>query len=390
MVRVRKFRRASTIGACLGVVLILAATLLVAGILVPALPYVGILGTALAASFPGYVWLALIVGSVMVWLGTPGRFRAIALSISALAAVGLVIPIWALSRTAGENGVKMTGAEFFGRPTFFGTSPADEFVTYTKDLGEALTARIYRPRGAAPAGGWPTLVYVHGGGWIAGTNEQRSPDWRWFTDQGWMVVSVAYSLSNERRHLWDRVTGQLGCALTWTAANIGKRGGNIDRLALLGDSAGGNLVLNVGYLASAKRAPSSCGGVVPTPRAVVAVYPGVDLVAIHRNSYPWIGDQVREMVTGYTGGTPEQFPQRYAAVASASYIRAGAPRTLIFITESDHLVPVSSMQAFEKRAKAAGIDVRSVKIPYGGHVFDAAGIGNAIFREASLRFLDEK
>ena len=80
------------------------------------------------------------------------------------------------------------------------------------------------------------------------------------------------------------------------------------------------------------------------------------------------------MVTGYTGGTPEQFPQRYAAVASDSYIRAGAPRTLIFITESDHLVPVSSMQAFEKRAKAAGIDVRSVKIPYGGHVFDAAGI----------------
>jgi hypothetical protein len=62
----------------------------------------------------------------------------------------------------------------------------------------------------------------------------------------------------------------------------------------------------------------------------------------------------------------------------------------MFLTESDKVVPPDSMRAFVVRAHRVGADIRVLDIPYGMHVFDAGGVGNAIFRETSLRFLDEE
>ena len=52
-------------------------------------------------------------------------------------------------------------------------------------------------------------MHIHGGGWIEGSNQQQSAEWRWYADRGWIVVSVGYSLSSDKRHLWNQVIGQL-------------------------------------------------------------------------------------------------------------------------------------------------------------------------------------
>ncbi len=93
------------------------------------------------------------------------------------------------------------------------------------------------------------------------------------------------------------------------------------------------------------------------------------------------------MAEQYIGGSPKQFPGRYAATAAATHLGPNAPPAILFISENDHLVPPASMKAYEAASRRAGIETRGVHIPYGEHGFDLIGVGNAVIRQATLQFL---
>lgn len=103
----------------------------------------------------------------------------------------------------------------------------------------ALSARVYRPRESAD-GSTPTLVFLHGGGFVVGSVESHDMQARLLCrDAGVTVLSVEYRLAPEHRFpagLEDCVA-----AATWAANNIDRLGGDATRLAIGGDSAGGNL-----------------------------------------------------------------------------------------------------------------------------------------------------
>lgn len=382
-------KRLRRFGLAVGALLIGVTFLLVAGAHLPSLPYLGVFGSLGLSLWPAWFVVAAATGGLMVLQSGRGMFRWVLIALALASTLGVAVVMVRVTAVARENGVQPTLAQAFGFSGSLDTVDPDEVVEYTRELGQALTLRIYRPKGRAPLGGWPVYMHIHGGGWIEGSNAEQSADMRWFADRGWVVVSVGYSLSGERRHLWDRVIGQIGCAMAWTDANIAARGGDAKRLAMRGSSAGGNLALNAAYLANAGKLRSVCGGRVPQVRSVTPIYPGVDLVAIYRNTYPMTGPDVRDMVTKYIGGSPQKFPDRYAAVGSGSHISADAPPTLMFISENDHLVPLESMRTFAEKARGAGVSIRTISIPHAEHGFDATGIGNAIVRQASLRFINE-
>jgi acetyl esterase/lipase len=201
---------------------------------------------------------------------------------------------------------------------------------------------------------------------------------RTFADRGWLAVSIDYTLSSVDRHLWDITASQVGCAMAWTAASAARLGGDPARISLLGSSAGGNLAINAAYLANAGRLESSCGGIVPRVSAVSVLYPPVDLAAAWVSKVPVISDMARQFNTYYVGGSPQQFPDRYRFVASATYINAAAPPTLVIFGENDHLVPPEATDRFVQQARSAGIDIESVRFPYGDHAFNLNqyGVGN--------------
>jgi acetyl esterase/lipase len=368
-------------------VLAIMCALFVLGAFFPSVPYVGLFGSLALSIFPGWVTLIALVVTILLWSwGRRAVWRAGG-AISLAATLGGMFLLWGLAGVACKTSACPTVAQTFGLTNTLAQIEPDEVVLYARDQGDDLTLRIFRPTGPRPAGGWPVYFHIHGGGWIGGSNAEQSADMRWFADQGWLVISAGYSLSNEQRHLWDRVTAQLGCAMAWTHANIGERGGNINRLALRGNSAGGNLALNVSYLANASKLPSICGGTTPRVRSVTAVYPGIDLHAIYENPHALIGPEVRSMVTQYTGGSPQDFPERYAAVNTATHITSAAPPTLMIVSENDHLVPLESMRRFASQVRAAGVEIKTADIPFADHGFDLVGIGNEIARQAALQFI---
>ena len=268
-------------------------------------------------------------------------------------------------------------------------SAPDAEATYANFDGEPLRLSIYRPAGSTAQDRAPVLVFVHGGGWVAGDRNAHSADLRWFAEQGWLTVTVDYALSTSDRHLWDVTQSQIGCALAWVADNAQRYGGDPDRLSLSGDSAGGNLAVNAAYLAAVGGLPSSCGGRVPAVDAVTALYPVVDPAGFYDNDDPALGGTARDMAGAYTGGSPQQFPQRYAAITSATHISAAAPPTLILLGEADHLVPAAGAYRFAEQAREAGVDVELVAVPYADHVFDArpGSIGQQAYRQLTARWL---
>ncbi|MBN9021091.1 MAG: hypothetical protein J0H08_03165, partial [Rhizobiales bacterium] len=82
---------------------------------------------------------------------------------------------------------------------------------------------------------------------------------------------------------------------------------------------------------------------------------------------------------GYIGGTPEEFPDRIKAISSATYISKKAPPTLVIEPEKDGLVVSDGVYGFVDAARAGGVDIEMVRIPFANHVYNqiaANSIGN--------------
>jgi acetyl esterase len=268
---------------------------------------------------------------------------------------------------------------------------SDEDLAFGTWQDQPLHLLAYKPRSATPGDSAPILLYIHGGGFSGGNRFESGSNLRWFADRGWLVLSIDYTLSSVDRTTWDIATRQVGCAMAWTAANAVRLGGDPARISLLGSSAGGNLAINAAYLANAGGLESSCGGAVPRVSAVSALYPPVDLAAAWVSQVPAISDMARQFNTYYVGGSPEQFPERYRFVASATHINAAAPPTLVIFGANDHLVPPDATDRFAQQARNAGIDIESIRFPYGDHAFNLNqyGIGNQFYLGMTDQFLRE-
>lgn len=101
-----------------------------------------------------------------------------------------------------------------------------------------ITVRIYRPPTDEPAP--PTVVFIHGGGWSVGDLDSYDGQARMHAvGAGAVVVSVDYRLAPE--HPYPAAVDDVWAATRWVAENAAEFGADPGRLAVAGDSAGGNL-----------------------------------------------------------------------------------------------------------------------------------------------------
>src|SRR4051812_13142824 len=114
-----------------------------------------------------------------------------------------------------------------------------------------IPVRIYRPEGSGP---FPVLVYYHGGGWVIGSLDSVDSTCRMLCNRAQcVVVSVDYRLAPE--HKFPAAADDCYAATKWVANHAAELNADPDRLAVGGDSAGGNLAAVMTLMARDRGGP---------------------------------------------------------------------------------------------------------------------------------------
>ena len=144
------------------------------------------------------------------------------------------------------------------------TVPAPAVDTSGKDIpvaGGNIHLRIYTPKGTGP---FPVIVYYHGGGFVIADLDVYGASAQAFAEQtNAVVVSVAYRMGPE--HKFPAAHTDSYAAYEWTVKNAASINGDPNKIAVAGESAGGNLAVNMAIMARDKG--------IKVPLRVIAVYP---------------------------------------------------------------------------------------------------------------------
>jgi acetyl esterase len=244
-------------------------------------------------------------------------------------------------------------------------------VAVVKDLevpGPAGTipVRIYRPSERADH---PVLVYLHGGGWAICSLETHDVTCRQLANGAdCVVVSVDYRLAPE--HRFPAAPEDCYAALSWTARNAASLGGDPRRLAIGGDSAGGNLTAAVSLMARDRKGPRLCHQLL--------IYPVTDH-AFDTDSYRENADApilTREIMQGFWGyylAREEDGRHPYASPLRAEDV-SGLPPAHLITAEYDPLRDEG--EAFARRLAETGVPV--VQRRYEGMVHGFLAFGDFI------------
>jgi acetyl esterase/lipase len=167
------------------------------------------------------------------------------------------------------------------RETHAGLAPAPPVVAEVRDISipgpaGAMRARLYRPVVADKT--LPGLVYFHGGGWTYGDLDSYDSVCRGIAEQGCCtLVSLDYRLAPENK--FPAAVEDCVAATRWIAANAASLAIDARRLAVAGDSAGGNLaaVTALTLRDDALQEDSTRAASVPPLAMQVLIFPSTDM-----------------------------------------------------------------------------------------------------------------
>jgi len=221
-----------------------------------------------------------------------------------------------------------------------------------------LRVRVYSPHGEPP---FPIVVWFHGGGWVVGTLDTYDAVCRRLAAAvPAVVVAVDYRLAPE--HRFPAAVEDSYAATAWASRNAAELGGSQHRLAVAGDSAGGNLAAVVALGARDR------GG--PAIGFQLLVYPVMD-AAMDTASYREKADGYYLTAAGmrwywdhYLGGAEGSSPD--ASPLRAAFL-AGLPPALVVTAEHDPLRDEG--EAYAARLRAAGVPAAVSRHPGMVHGF---------------------
>ncbi|MBE9182024.1 alpha/beta hydrolase [Oculatella sp. LEGE 06141] len=246
-------------------------------------------------------------------------------------------------------------------------------LTFAHPDGVPLTLEIYQP---PQVGQYPAIVVIYGGAWRSGSPSANPEFNRYMAARGYVVWAIDYR--HAPRYRFPAQLNDVQTALQFIRQHAAEYETDVNRIALLGRSAGAHLAMLAAYQPEA----------LPI-RAVVNYYGPVDLAGGYADPPQPDPLDVRAVLRSFLGGTPDEMPQRYAQASPYTYVAPSLPPTLLIYGDRDHIVQSKFGRRMYESLKAAGNTAVWINIPWANHAFDAVfnGLSNQFALFHTERFL---
>jgi acetyl esterase/lipase len=236
-----------------------------------------------------------------------------------------------------------------------------------------LALNLYQP---AKVGLYPAIVVIYGGAWQRGSPNQDAAFSRYMAAQGYVVWAISYR--HAPQYHFPAQLEDVRTALDFIKQHAIEYETDINRLALMGRSAGAQLAMLAAY------APNDL-----KIRAVVDYYGPVNLTTGYYQLPTPDPIDSQAVLRSYFGGTPEDFPALYHQASPINAVKPGLPPTLLIYGSRDHIVESKYGRGLAKSLTAQGNQAIFIEIPWADHAFDSVfqGVSNQFALYYTERFL---
>ncbi len=249
----------------------------------------------------------------------------------------------------------------------------DRSIPFASPAGIPLSLNIYRP---LQVGTYPAIISIYGGAWQRGSPDSDENFNRYIAAQGYVVWAISYR--HAPAYHFPAQIDDVRSALAYIKQHANEYETNLDRVALIGRSAGAQLAMLAAY-----QDP-------PFPiKALVNYYSPVNLTAGYDDVPTPDPIESRATLRAFLGGTPTEFPELYRQASPLNAVKSGLPPSLLIYGGKDHIIQSKYGKYLAQKLKSQGNQAVFIEIPWADHAFDAvfSGMSNQLALYYTERFL---
>ena len=235
-------------------------------------------------------------------------------------------------------------------------------IEFAKVDGHSLKLDLYLPANGEES---PLVVWIHGGGWRAGSKEKCSV--KWLTEHGFAIASISYRLTDKAT--FPAQIHDCKGAVRWLRANADKYGYRTCKIAVAGSSAGGHLAALLGISGNVKALEGNVGGNLDQSSradAIIDYFGATDFIQ-RTKSQPHKTIKEGSIVNLLLGGPADKKVELARQASSAFHVTKDDPPLLILHGKKDDKVLLAQSTRLESVYKEANLPVTLLVLENSGH-----------------------
>ncbi len=252
-------------------------------------------------------------------------------------------------------------------------------IEYTNPDNQHLQLNIAKPKGNGP---FPTVLFIHGGGFRAGVREGHNTQIIRLAEHGYVAATVSYRLAP--KYPFPAAIHDTKAAVRWLRANAKTHHIDPDRIGVTGGSAGGHLAQFLAVTAGVKEFEGDGGNPEQSSavKCVVNVYGPSDFTKSYGKSV-----DAADVLPLFLGGNLEKAKPAHIRASPLYWVTPNAAPTLCIHGTEDKYVAFEQAEWMVDKLKAASVEAELLKLEGAGHGFKGKDAETA--EKAMIAFFDK-